>query len=156
MNFEDINPSYKIVPANWRDLGALRKLERECFPLDAWPLLDLIAVLSFPNVVRLKATVLGEIVGFIAGEQRLGENLAWIATIGVLPAFQRHGIGSALLDACEQGLGAPRIRLCVRIGNTPAIQLYKILGYQQVGKWAAYYQDGSDAIVFEKFFRSTL
>lgn len=156
MDFVDTNATYKIVPANWRDLGALRKLERECFPLDAWPLFDLIAVLSFPNVVRFKSIVQGEIVGFVAGEQRLGENLAWIVTIGVLPDFQRNGIGSALLDACEQGLGAPRIRLCVRIGNTPAIQLYKILGYQQVGMWTAYYQDRSDAIVFEKSFRSTL
>jgi len=156
MDFEIINPAYEIMLANWRDLGALRKIERECFPLDAWPLLDLIAVLSFPNVVRLKATIQGQIVGFVAGEQRQGENLAWIATIGVLPAFQRSGIGSALLNACEQGLDAPRIRLCVRLGNTPAIQLYKILGYQQVGKWAAYYQDGSDAIVFEKLCRSTL
>lgn len=156
MDFKDINTTYKIVPANWRDLGELRKLEKECFPLDAWPLLDLIAVLSFPNVVRLKATSQGQIVGFVAGEQRTGEKVAWISTIGVFPAFQRHGIGSALLNACEKALGAPRIRLCVRVENTPAIQLYKMLGYQQVGKWVTYYQDGSDAIVFEKTCRSTL
>jgi ribosomal-protein-alanine N-acetyltransferase len=44
-----------IAQATLRDLNALRKIERVCFPKDAWPLLDLISVLSFPGVVHLKA-----------------------------------------------------------------------------------------------------
>ena len=44
-----------IQPATWRDLNSLRHLERLCFPKDAWPLLDLVGVLTLPNVVRLKA-----------------------------------------------------------------------------------------------------
>jgi ribosomal protein S18 acetylase RimI-like enzyme len=148
--------SFEIIPATWWDLGALRRLERECFPLDAWPLLDLVAVLSFPNVIRLKAVAKDQVVGFVAGDQRPSENMAWIATIGVLPAFQRQGVATALLDACEAQLGVASIRLSVRDGNSPAIHLYERFGYQRVGRWPAYYQDGSDAIIFEKTCRSAL
>jgi len=141
---------FEILPATWRDLGALRRLERECFPVDAWPLLDLIGVLSFSNVLRLKAVRDDQMVGFVAGDKRPAQNLAWIATIGVLPDYQRQGIASALLDACENRLNVARVRLSVRVGNNPAIRLYESRGYQPVGKWASYYQDGSDAIILEK------
>ena len=140
-----------IFPATWRDLNALRQVERVCFPKDAWPLLDLIGVLSFPNVVRLKAVINNEMVGFVAGDIRSSNGLAWIATIGVLPDYRRRGIATQLLQACEERLSTYTIRLSVREDNIPAITLYKKLGYKRVGMWPAYYQDGSDAIVLEKF-----
>lgn len=141
---------FQIMPANWRDLNALRHLEKVCFPKDAWPLLDLIAVLSFSNIVRLKAQVAGELVGFIAGEIRAAEDLAWIATIGVLPDYQRRGIAAALLHACEVRLPVARVKLSVRRYNQAAIRLYQAAGYQPAGVWPAYYQDGTDALVYEK------
>jgi ribosomal protein S18 acetylase RimI-like enzyme len=144
-------PLVEIVPAAWRDLGALRTLERVCFPKDAWPLLDLIGVLSFPNVVRLKAVINNEMVGFVAGDIRSSNGLAWIATIGVLPDYRRRGVATQLLRACEERLSTYTIRLSVREDNIPAITLYMKLGYKRVGMWPAYYQDGSDAIVLEKF-----
>jgi ribosomal-protein-alanine N-acetyltransferase len=131
-------------------LAALRSLEQECFPIDAWPFLDLIAVLTFPNVVRLKAVWEDQMLGFIAGDRRGAVNMAWIATVGVRPAYQRRGIASALLVACEGQLAVQRVRLSVRAGNIPAIRLYEGHGYQRIGLWPAYYQDKSDAIVLEK------
>jgi ribosomal protein S18 acetylase RimI-like enzyme len=144
------NLAYQIQTASWRDLGALRTLERECFPIDAWPFLDLMAVLTFPNVVRLKAVWEDQMLGFIAGDRRSTENMAWIATIGVRPAYQRRGIASELLATCETKLDVARVRLSVRVGNLPAIRLYERHGYHRVGLWPEYYQDKSDAIVFEK------
>jgi len=145
-----LNLNYEIHPACWRDLGALRRIEKECFPLDAWPLFDLIAVLTFNSVVRLKAVVNDNVVGFIAGEQRFGEKIGWIATIGVLPEYQRHGIAAALLGECETRLDVKHIRLSVRAGNSPAKKLYEVSGYRRIGQWSGYYQDGSDAVVYEK------
>ena len=140
----------KIFPATWRDLGGLKQLEKECFPIDAWPLIDLISVLTFPNVVRLKAVIEDQIIGFVAGDKRGSKDLSWIATIGVLPSYQRRGIGSKLLIACEEQLGTSRIRLSVRKSNEPAIFLYESFGYHRIDTWSNYYQDGSDAAVFEK------
>lgn len=140
----------EIFPSNLRDLGPLRQVEKACFPKDAWPLLDLIAVLTFPEVVRLKAVEDGQMVGFIAGDPRSTGDMAWIATIGVLPTYQRRGIGRALLRACESKLTQPRIRLCVRISNEGAIAMYKQEGYSSADIWQEYYNDKENALIMEK------
>lgn len=146
----------RIEPASWRDLTALRHIERVCFPKDAWPLIDLVGVLTFPNVVRLKAVVDGgqviepTIIGFIAGDVRKSAGEVWIATIGVLPEYRRRGVARQLLAACEERIQAPVIRLCVRISNDAAIALYHNAGYQRNGIWQNYYEDGEDALVMEK------
>jgi len=142
--------TYTITPASIRDLNALRELEKICFPLDAWSLFDLIAVLTFPNVIRLKAMVDGEMAGFIAGDPRPSEAFSWIATIGVLPEYRQQGIGRALLNECENQLSTPCVRLSVRKENTVAIQLYRNEGYQTINIWKKYYKDGSDAVIMEK------
>ena len=139
-----------ITQATWHDLNTVRRIEAICFPKDAWPLWDIIGVLALPNVVRLKAVCDNQTVGFIAGDLRPAERLAWIATIGVLPEYRRRGIGTALLQACEESTRLPRVRLNVRVSNDEAIRLYKQLGYGQVGLWPRYYQDGEDALVLEK------
>ncbi len=140
----------QIEPATWRDLNALRAVEQVCFPKDAWPLWDLIGVLTLPNVVRLKAMAGTQMIGFIAGDERPSEHTDWIATVGVIPEYRGRGIGELLLSACEKQLKASRIRLCVRVSNAPAIHLYEKTGYKRVGLWQGYYNDGEDAIVMEK------
>jgi ribosomal-protein-alanine N-acetyltransferase len=144
------NGSINIENANWRDLNALRHLEQVCFPKDAWPLWDLLGVLTFPNVVRLKAVIAEQMVGFIAGDIRQSERMAWIATIGVLPEYRGRGIGAALLEVCEKRLTVPRIRLNVRVSNQAALRLYRKFSYYEVGLWPKYYQDGEDAFILEK------
>ncbi|HAE59833.1 MAG TPA: hypothetical protein DCG54_10115 [Anaerolineae bacterium] len=145
----------EITPASILDLGALRHLEQVCFPQDAWPLLDLIAVLSFPGVVRLKAIENGKMIGFIAGDPRPAEDLGWIATIGVLPNQRGKGIGRALLAACERQMPLSRIRLSVRQSNHQAIRMYEQAGYRSVDHWLRYYNDGEDALVMEKRIEKT-
>lgn len=140
----------EITTASLLDLGQLRHLEQVCFPKDAWPLLDLIAVLSFPNVIRLKATQGSKMIGFIAGDPRPAEGLGWIATIGVLPENRGQGIGRELLEACEKQIRLPRIRLSVRQSNYKAIRIYEKAGYRSVDHWLAYYNDGEDALIMEK------
>ena len=143
-------PNATLEPANLRDLSALRHVEQVSFPLDAWPLLDLIGVLTYPGVVRIKAVVAKQMVGFIAGDVRRSEGLAWIATLAVLPEYRGHGIGSSLLTTCERQISLNRIRLCVRTSNLGAIRLYERFGYTRVGEWSRYYNDGETALVMEK------
>ena len=141
---------FQIETASWRDLSALRHLEQVCFPKDYWPLWDLIGVLTMQNVVRLKAVVNGQMVGFIAGDLRRKEQVGWIATVGVLPEHRNQGIGKALIEGCEKAMGVPTIRLSVRVSNLEAINLYERMGYQRIGTWNAYYDGGEDALVMEK------
>ncbi|MGD0610741.1 MAG: GNAT family N-acetyltransferase [Anaerolineales bacterium] len=142
---------YPILSASLRDLGSLRRVEQACFPKDAWPLLDLIAVLTWPDVVRLKAVSPdNQMIGFIVGNPRPSEKTAWIATLGVLPEYQRRGIGRALLRACEAQLIEERLRLCVRTSNASAIHLYQQEGYLEIDTWSKYYNDQENALVMEK------
>jgi ribosomal protein S18 acetylase RimI-like enzyme len=144
------NRNYLIEPATWRDLKPLEKLEKICFGADAWPMLELLGVLVFPGVVRLRAAVEREMVGFIAGDPRRDEQTGWIMTLGVLPDWRRQGIAEALLSDCEQKMGLPKVKLTVRRGNEPAIALYQKLGYTQTDIWSRYYQNGEDGLVLEK------
>jgi len=139
-----------IEPANWRDLNQLRRLEKKCFPKDAWPLLDLMGVLTLPNVVRLRAMLTGIMIGFVAADINLVEHIAWIATIAILPNFRRYGLGSTLLNLCEEKIRLPTIRLSVRITNNPAIKMYEKAGYYDIDLWKDYYYDGEDALIMEK------
>ena len=141
----------EITTASFLDLGALNKLERICFEKDVWPFLDLIAVLTFPDVIRLKAVDdSGKMVGFVAGDPHPSDGFSWIATIGVMPEYRRRGIGRDLLRVCESQLKTPRIRLSVRASNDGAIRLYEQEGYHRVDVWQSYYNDGEAAIVMEK------
>ena len=144
-----------IKPATWHDLRDLYRLERICFQVDAWPMLDILGVLTLPQVLRLKAVVEKAMIGFIAADLRRMQQTAWIATLAVLPEYQKAGLGSALLETCESQIKLPRIRLSVRQSNHPALQLYKKHSYQQVDTWSAYYKGGDDALIFEKTLHST-
>ncbi len=141
---------YAIQPATWRDLPALQRLEKRCFPTDAWPLIELLGVLVWPEVVRYKAiaTATGEMAGFVAGQEIDGAG--WIVTIAVHPAHRRRGLGRALLEACEDALPQPVLRLAVRVSNRPAQQMYRLAGYQVTDRWPRYYVDKEDALIMEK------
>lgn len=110
----------------------------------------MISVLTIPGVVRLKAVVDEQMVGFIAGDPHPGENLGWITTLGVLDSYRRRGIARALLNLCEEKMNLKKVRLCVRRGNAPAIALYHTSGYRIVDTWYNYYRSGEDALVLEK------
>jgi ribosomal-protein-alanine N-acetyltransferase len=140
----------EIIKASIFDLNALRKLENESFAKDAWPLFDLIAVLTFSEVIRLKAVKDGQMVGFIAGDPRPHDGWGWVATLAVDPRYQRRGIGRALLYACENKLGVPKARLTVRPSNHAAISMYEKEGYASIDLWKGYYNDGEDAMLMEK------
>jgi len=128
----------------------LRALEQECFSQDAWPFIELLAALTFPGLVRLKAVVGGHLVGFVGGDAERENNLGWITTIGVFAAWRRQGIGCRLLYAAEVAMNQPKVRLCVRKSNASAVDLYLREGYKPVDLWKSYYVGGEDALVMEK------
>lgn len=145
----------EIQPANLLDLKALQRLEQICFEKDAWPLLDLVAVLTWPAIIRLKAVEGDEMIGFAACDPRPSHSVAWLSTIAVDPRFQRRGIGRMLLRACEERVHLPFIKLSVRVSNHGAIALYEQEGYQTVDVWGRYYSDEEDALIMEKRIQPT-
>jgi ribosomal-protein-alanine N-acetyltransferase len=143
--------NFTIQKATWRDYSQLKDLEKQCFSKqDQWPFWDLIGILSFPGYVRLKAVFDEQMIGFIGGERANPGSIGWITTLATAPSFQRTGIATRLLEACEKELGTPTIRLTVRLFNEAAIHLYEKNGYALVDRWKKYYVGGEDGLVYEK------
>lgn len=92
-----------------------------------------------------------DLVGFIT--YTLVDGVADIDDVLVLPSNRRKGVGLNLVRECEKhlkSLGASKIMLEVRLGNQPAISLYKKSGFLQISTRKKYYFDGEDALVFQK------
>jgi ribosomal protein S18 acetylase RimI-like enzyme len=139
-----------LSPASLWDLAAIRTIERVAFPQDAWPLLEMVGVLSFASVERWKAEDGERLVAFVAADIRKSQNLAWIATISVDPEYQRQGLGNRLMEKVEGLVGVKHMRLSARKSNRAAIQLYQHRGYEQIDVWPEYYSGKEDAVVMEK------
>ncbi|WP_216210402.1 ribosomal protein S18-alanine N-acetyltransferase [Amycolatopsis aidingensis] len=92
----------------------------------------------------------GEVAGYagLAVAGRPGEWESNVNTIGVDPAFQHQGVGTALLRALlakADELRAP-VFLEVRTDNAAAISLYERHGFSRIGMRRRYYQpSGADA-----------
>jgi len=141
---------FQISHAGLGDLNQLREIEKACFPLDAWPLIELISILILPGEIKIKAEVEQKMVGFICGDAHRGDGVGWITTLGVLPRYQRMGIASTLLDQCEREMGMPVVKLTVRRSNLAAQTLYYERGYRQVDVWKEYYEGGEDGLILQK------
>ena len=139
-----------ITTASLRDLRPGLRLERVCFGVDAWPLLDVMSALAWPGGIRLKAAAGGRLIGLAIAEPAWGDGISMIASIGVDPEFRRQGVGSALLSKCESLLPGNTIRLTVRADNPPAIRMYERLGYTFFSRLLNYYRDGQAGLVMEK------
>jgi len=153
LQMNDIS-QYPIENATLADLNRIRELEKVCFDKDAWPLIELLAALSQPGLVRLKVDIDGKMAGFIGGDMRRHEGVGWISTVGVRPEYRGMGLATRLIAACEREMKMSRVRLSVRRSNMSAQRLYVELGYKHVDVWDGYYEDGEDALIMEKVITS--
>ena len=79
--------------------------------------------------------------------------VARLYSIAVAPHMGGRGVASMLLRAAEECARRRRcgsIRLEVHETNHAAISRYRKSGYQEFGRRARYYEDGGDALRFEK------
>lgn len=115
----------------------------------------------FPETF-IVAEVNGEIVGYVMCRIELGlSNFGFsgfikkghIVSIAVMPENRRKGIGQALVAKAMEGMRFYNAKQCfleVRVSNTPAINLYKKMGFKVVRTISGYYSDGEDAYVMSR------
>ena len=134
-----------------KDLPAVLEIERLSFP-NPWQESTFRGEIqhrpiSFPLVVvhQTLGRVIGYIIFWVIGED------VQINNIAVHPDFRRMGIGEWILRqviAEVKFRGARLITLEVRPSNTPALALYKKLGFKMMGIRKGYYSfPPEDAIV---------
>lgn len=78
---------------------------------------------------------------------------ARLYSLAVQPQSRGSGIGVALLAAVKAFAlqrGCRLLRLEVRSDNDAAIRLYERQGFRQFGRIDAYYEDGADALRYER------
>ena len=147
-------PPPRVRNAARGDLDALMELEHRVFATDRLSRRSLRHFLKSPTAEVIVAVADG---GHLAGTAivlfRPRSRVARLYSIAVAPPMGGRGVGPMLLEAAETAALARdcrAIRLEVHETNHAAISRYRKSGYRELGRHARYYQDGGDALRFEK------
>lgn len=135
------------------DLDALVALENATFTLDRMRVRQWQRHLDSATAKVLVAVRERRIVGAAVIFHRRGSDIARLYSIAVAASERGSGIGAQLLEAVEQDARRPaprRLRLEVRVDNVAAQHLYERHGYRRIGIRRGYYEDGADALRYEK------
>ena len=135
------------------DIDALLALEQSVFSVDHLSRRSFRNFLTSPHSVLLVAETGGAIAGYVHVLFRPGSTAARLYSIGVAAHAAGRGVGIALLHAGEQAARRRRIglmRLEVQPANRAAITRYEKSGYRRTGLLPGYYNDGGDALRYEK------
>ncbi len=145
-----VGPACSLRAATVEDLAAIMAIERDVFPLDAWPehlmRSELEAAVSHYLVAVDEAAADGSIAGY-AGLRVVGDQ-GDIQTIAVATAMRRQGIARAMLTRLLAEAHRRRARdvfLEVRADNPGAIELYESLGFEHLAVRARYYPAATPA-----------
>src|ERR1700722_16357427 len=146
-------PAVRLRGAQVADLDALDALEHPVFPPDPLSRRSLRHFLRSPTAAVIVAEHEGDLAGTAIVLFRPRSSVARLYSIAVAPHLGGRGVGPMLLAAAEaaaveRGCGA--IRLEVHEKNATAISRYRKSGYREFGRYARYYEDGGDALRFEK------
>lgn len=138
----------KMDPDDMPEVLAIEALNYE-FPWSEGVFKDCFQAMNYTNWVC--EAVDDSIVGYAIISVGAGE--AHIMNISVSPHFQRQGVGSKMMDHLIEYARprAEKLFLEVRPSNPGAIQLYRRLGFQEIGIRKNYYpaKNGKeDAIMF--------
>lgn len=146
--------------AEEEDLDRVMEIEREAFP-DPRPLSSFRFQLGREGFLVYEER--GEVVGYIV--IAIEDSPWWMLTafahekeghildLAVAPERWGEGIGETLLRRGLKFLKERRVdsvKLEVRVGNEPAIDLYERLGFEQGRVLSSYYSDGDDAILMRR------
>ncbi|MBZ0147275.1 MAG: GNAT family N-acetyltransferase [Pseudorhodoplanes sp.] len=143
----------RIRKGRLADIDALLVLEQSVFTVDHLSRRSFRNFLTSPCSVLLVADEGGGISGYVHVLFRPRSRAARLYSIGVAARAAGRGIGIALLKAGEQAARKRRttlMRLEVQSGNRAAIARYEKSGYRRTGRLSGYYNDGSDALRYEK------
>lgn len=140
-----------IVLMQEAHIAQIAALEKQCFS-DPWSEVSVRSELSNPLSDWLVAEDGGKVVGYVGSQSVAPE--ADVMNLAVAPEWRSRGIGRALMTALITQLhsrGITALFLEVRVGNTPAQNLYRSLGFVEVGRRPKYYVNPTeDALILRK------
>jgi ribosomal protein S18 acetylase RimI-like enzyme len=152
-----VAPSIRIRRAVDADLPALVALEQASFATDRMSARQFRRHVRGSGAAVLAATRANDIVGAAVVFFHASHRIARLYSIAVARSARGFGVGGRLLAAAERAArehGSASMRLEVRASNAAARRLYETRGYVAFAEKAAYYEDGEDAIRYEKALSS--
>lgn len=160
---DDLALGVRLRVAELADVQAMHRMETTLFPADAWHIDMFLEELTHPTRTYYMLELPGENPESGEGDWRaigycgtmVVADTADVQTIGVLPEYEGHGFGRAMLNQMHERSreqGAERILLEVRADNPRAQRLYERNGYRAIHVRRGYYDDGTDAIIMECTF----
>lgn len=147
-----------IRPGQATDLPALLALEQRSFDHDRMSRRSFARLLAGDTALWRVADSPDGVLGYALVLFRRSSRIARLYSIAIDAGVRGRGLGRTLLQAAERSAadrGADRMRLEVRPDNTAAIALYQAAGYRSIGRYPAFYEDGSDALRLEKALSAT-
>jgi len=134
------------------DIDQILEIEHSSFnQYDAYSLEDFERWYHYNPDLCIVAEVDGRIAGYVIS--RILPGIGDLASLAINPAYRRHGIGTALLDAVERRIkayGVNEIHLEVRKTNPTGLAFWQNMGFVPFGTLAGFYEDGEDAIRMRK------
>jgi ribosomal protein S18 acetylase RimI-like enzyme len=143
----------RVRKAERGDIDALIDLEHRVFATDRLSRRSLRRFLQSPTAEVIVAEHGDGLAGTAIVLFRPRSLIARLYSISVAPHMSGRGIAPMLLAAAEAAAvarGGRAIRLEVHVSNHAAISRYRKSGYRAFGCIRGYYQDGGDALRFEK------
>jgi ribosomal protein S18 acetylase RimI-like enzyme len=135
------------------DIDALVTLEHRVFVTDRLSRRSIARLIKSASAEVIVAQDGAHLIGVVMVLFRPRSSVARLYSIAVAPHAGGRGLAARLLDAAEQAAvrrGARLMRLEVHERNHSAIKLYRRSGYREFGRHRRYYEDGADALRFEK------
>lgn len=135
----------KILPKGWRyaeegDSILLEELERKIFSDSAW------SERSVRSHLGSHPAWVSENIGYLLFLE-LGDACE-LLRIGILPEKRKKGEAEKILQSlCDS---YSEVLLEVSNTNSPALALYRKLGFVEVGRRKSYYSPGEDAILMKR------
>ena len=155
-------PSFRLRLPRANDLDALQDLEKKSFTTDLLSRRRMRHWMSASNGVFLVCESnrdTNPIAGYILLFYRSNSRFARLYSLVVSEDFRGQGVARQLMAEGERLVkqsGRSGIRLEVSPVNHSAIYLYEALGYIPFAVYKEFYEDGGDAVRYEKCFKPGL
>ena len=142
---------YELLPLKESQVYELEALEKLCFS-DPWSANGFLEEARNENAVFFVCSCKGEVLGYAGFLYALDEG--YIANVAVHPSYRRQGIGDALIKCLLKKAFSMKLSfltLEVRVGNAPAISLYKKHGFSACGVRRGFYDKPTEDALLMKF-----
>lgn len=148
-----VSADISIVPMAESHLDALAALEQACFS-QPWSREGLAAELTNPQAIFRVAVAQGQVLGYVGMHHIVDEG--YITNVAVFEQYRGLGVARRLLQELMEYGQKHRLALItleVRPSNTPAVGLYRSLGFAEVGRRKNFYQNpAEDGLMLTLYF----